>query len=401
MNSRSFIPFHLPTIGEEEIAEVVATLKSGWLTTGPRTAQFEQQFAAYVQAPHALAVNSCTAGLHLALAALGLKEGDEVITTPLTFCATVSTILHVGATPVLADIDQNGNIDPRSIEARITGRTRAIVPVHLAGLPCDMEAIWDLARHYDLRVIEDAAHAVGSHYRGAPIGSRDAAGRSSDAVAFSFYATKNLTTGEGGMVTTHRPDILERMRVLCLHGISKDAWNRYSEKGSWFYQVMECGFKYNLSDLQSAIGIHQLRRQEQFIEVRNKYAARYNELLSDVEELELPPGDPSSRHSWHLYAVRLNLEKLEIDRRQFIENLRERGIGASVHFIPIPLHPFFAEYARLPHNQCPRALALYPRLVSLPLYPEMTMEQVEEVGRAVRQICEQARKGSLIAVGAP
>ncbi len=267
MSEESYIPFNLPTIGEEEIAEVVATLRSGWLTTGPRTAQFEREFRAYVQAPHALAVNSCTAGLHLALAALGIGKGDEVITTPLTFCATVNTILHVGATPVLADIRADGNIDPEAIESRITERTRAIVPVHIGGLPCEMDAIWDLARRHDLRVVEDAAHAIGSQYKGLPIGGGfPPKRRCSDVVAFSFYATKNLTTGEGGMVTTHREALLERMRILCLHGISKDAWNRYSEKGNWYYEVVECGFKYNLSDLQSAIGIHQLRRQEKFIE---------------------------------------------------------------------------------------------------------------------------------------
>jgi len=254
------IPFNLPTIEEEEINEVVATLRSGWLTTGPKTAQFEAEFKAYVGSPFALAVNSATAGLHLALAALGLGPGDEVITTPLTFCSTVNTILHVGATPVLADIGTDGNIDPDSIAERITTRTRAIVPVHIGGLPCNMDAIWQLARRHGLFVIEDAAHAVGSRYRGFPIGAGDPSARiNSDAVAYSFYATKNLTTGEGGMVTTHNQALEEQMKILCLHGISKDAWNRYSDRGNWHYDVVSCGFKYNLSDIQSAIGIHQLR----------------------------------------------------------------------------------------------------------------------------------------------
>ena len=399
MSEASYIPFNLPTIGEEEIAEVVATLRSGWLTTGPRTAQFEQEFGAYVQAPHALAVNSCTAGLHLALAALGVGKGDEVITTPLTFCATVNTIIHVGATPVLADVRPDGNIDPEAIERRITERTRAIVPVHIGGLPCEMDAIWNLARRHDLRVVEDAAHAIGSQYKGLPIGGGiPSERRCSDVVAFSFYATKNLTTGEGGMVTTHREALLERMRILCLHGISKDAWNRYSEKGNWYYEVVECGFKYNLSDLQSAIGIHQLRRQEKFIEVRTQYAQTYDEAFAGIDELELPPDDSSCRNSWHLYAPRLNLEKLDIDRDEFIQLLRKKGIGASVHFIPIPLHPYFAEFAQFAHNQCPKVMELYPRLVSLPLYPEMTLDQVAYVAGVVKEICQTAKKRRLVPV---
>ena len=263
------IPYNLPTIEQEEIDEVISTLRSGWLTTGPRTAQFEAEFKAYVGAPHALAVNSATAGLHLGLAALGVGAGDEVITTPLTFCATVNTILHVGATPVLADVDSDGNIDPASIAERITPRTRAVMPVHLGGLPCDMDPIWRLARKHGLFVVEDAAHAVGSHYRGYPIGAgHPPSALHSDVVAYSFYATKNLTTGEGGMVTTHQQRLDERMRTLCLHGISKDAWNRYSERGNWYYDVTVSGFKYNLSDIQSAIGIHQLRKQERFTAAR-------------------------------------------------------------------------------------------------------------------------------------
>ena len=370
MNDSVYIPFNLPSIGDEEISEVISTLRSGWLTTGPRTTQFETELKNYVQSPHALGVNSCTAGLHLALAALGVGPGDEVITTPLTFCATVNTIMHVGATPVLADVGEDGNIDPNSIKQRVSDRTRAILPVHLGGLACDMKAIWELARERGLAVVEDAAHAIGTHYRGIPIGGGDPVrGTFSDAVVFSFYATKNLTTGEGGMVTTHQEALLEKMRILCLHGISKDAWNRYSEKGNWYYEVVECGFKYNLSDIQSAIGIHQLRKQEAFIEARDRQARLYNQLLGDLDEVELPPQDPSCRHSWHLYALRLKLDLIEIDRSEFIRQLREKGIGASVHFIPIPLHPYFSAMASLPHNHCPKALEIYPRLVSLPLYP--------------------------------
>ena len=399
MESNAYIPFNVPSIGDEEISEVVSTLRSGWLTTGPRTTQFEAELKNYVQAPWALGVNSCTAGLHLALAALGIGPGDEVITTPLTFCATVNTIMHVGATPVLADVGEDGNIDPSSIGQRVSKRTRAILPVHLGGLSCDMGAIWGLARERGLAVVEDAAHAIGTHYRGFPIGAGDPArGTFSDAVVFSFYATKNLTTGEGGMVTTHKEALLEKMRLLCLHGISKDAWNRYSEKGNWYYEVVECGFKYNLSDIQSAIGIHQLRKQETFIETRDKQARLYNQLLGDVDEVELPPRSPFCRHSWHLYALRLKLDLLEIDRSEFIQQLREKGIGASVHFIPIPLHPYFSALAGLTHNHCPKALEIYPRLVSLPLYPAMSEEQVIYVAREVRNILLGARKSKSFAV---
>jgi dTDP-4-amino-4,6-dideoxygalactose transaminase len=387
MRTQPFIPFHLPSIGEEEIAEVVATLRSGWLTTGPRTAQFEKDFAAYVSAPHALALNSCTAGLHVALAALGIRQGSEVITTPLTFSSTVHTILHTGARPVLADVGAHGNIDPESIRRVITPRTRAIVPVHLAGLPCDMNAIWEIARQHGLFVIEDAAHAVGSEYQGRKIGAGPTSedDPASDAVAFSFYATKNMTTGEGGMVTSPRESLAMKMKMLSLHGMSKDAWNRYSERGSWFYQVVEPGFKYNLTDIQSALGIHQLRKLDSFIDIRQHYAEIYNQELSGLAELEVPTERADSRHAWHLYILRLNLDKLTIDRSAFIEELRRRGVGTSVHFIPIPLHPFFSDLA-FGGRTCPAAMALYPRIISLPLYPAMTEEQICYVADCVKEI---------------
>jgi dTDP-4-amino-4,6-dideoxygalactose transaminase len=397
MIEKRHVPFHRATIGQEEIDEVVETLRSGWLTSGPKTNRFENDFREYVGAPHALAVNSCTAGLHLALAALRIGPGSEVITTPLTFCATVNVILHTGATPVLADVGPDGNIDPQRIADKITDRTTAIMPVHMAGLPAEMDEIWKLARRHRLYVIEDCAHAAGAHYRGWPIGAgRPDVGYFSDAAAFSFYATKNLTTGEGGMVTTHSDEIAERMRLLCLHGISKDAWNRYSDKGNWFYQVLESGFKYNLSDIQSAIGIHQLRRLEDFTERRTRLARLYSELLADIEEIELPAGKAHCRHAWHLYLLQLRLDRIGMSRNALIEQLKERGVGTSVHFIPITMHPFFASHAA--ENECPGAIAMYNRLVSLPLYPGMSESDVEYVASVVRSVIQRAARRSIFAV---
>jgi dTDP-4-amino-4,6-dideoxygalactose transaminase len=389
MNSQPFIPFHRPEIDECEIEEVVQTLRSGWLTSGGRTAQFEKEFREYVGARHALAVNSGTAAMHLALVALGIGPGDEVITTPLTFCATVTVILHAGATPVLADIGPDGNIDPASIARRITPRTRAILPVHFGGAPCDMEAIWDIAKKHKLSVIEDAAHAAGTLYRGRHVGAE---GYPSDAVAFSFYATKNMTTGEGGMVTTNDEALVNRMRMLALHGINRDAWGRYRENGNWYYEVLEAGFKYNLSDIQSAVGIHQLHKLERSVAKRIRYAQLYTEKLAMLEELELPEPAQFGRHCWHLYVLRLNLERLSIDRASFISELRSRNIGASVHFIPISLQPFFREWVDKSENDCPECLKLYPRLVSLPLYPSMSEEEVQYVAESVRDVVTKFRK---------
>jgi dTDP-4-amino-4,6-dideoxygalactose transaminase len=385
-NSSQFLPFSLPSIGSEETQEVVDTLQSSWLTSGPKTKQFETEFAAYVTSKHALAVNSCTAGLHLALRCLNLSPGDEIITTPLTFCATVNCIIEAGGTPVLADVGADLNLDPDRVSAFITPRTKGILPVHFAGLPCAMDRLWDIARKNKLSVIEDAAHAVGSTYRGVPIGSGESA-----AVAFSFYATKNLCTGEGGMVTTSSEALADRMRILCLHGISRDAWNRYSEKGSWYYEVVECGHKYNMSDLMAAIGIHQLRKLEAMNERRAAIASQYNAAFGEMSELQIPPDRQDSRHSWHLYALRLNLDRLTLDRAQFFEEMRTRGIGCSVHFIPIPLHPYYRDNLEL-RDPCKLALSEYPRLLSLPIYAKMTDDDVARVVQAVRDIVQRHRK---------
>jgi dTDP-4-amino-4,6-dideoxygalactose transaminase len=389
----NFIPFHRPSIGEDEIREVVDTLRSGWLTTGPRTKRFESEFRDYVGASYAVALNSATAALHLALAALNLGPGDEVITSPMTFCATVQAILHVGAVPVLADILPDGNIDPEEIARRITSRTRAILPVHLAGLPCQLEAIHALAREHGLFVVEDAAHAAGARYRGRPIGAGP-----SDAVAFSFYATKNLTTGEGGMLTTPRADMAETVRMLSLHGTTRDAWDRYSDHGGWHYDVVAHGFKYNLSDVQSAIGIHQLHQLDRFILRRAEQAAAYHRELAATDCLDLPADRSGCRHAWHLYIIRLNLDRLKIDRDEFICSMRRKGVGTSVHFIPIPLHPFFASLP-LAGYSCPRAEELYPRIVSLPLYPALTDEQIHYIAQSVREVLERSRRPQFVASG--
>ena len=391
--SQQPIPFHRPSLGVEEQEQVAQVLASGWLTSGPKVAQFEEEFRTFVQARHAVAVSSGTAGLHLAMEAFGIGRGDEVITTPLTFCATVQAILHTGATPVLADIGADGNIDPAAVAASITPRTRAIIPVHLGGLPCDMEALWRLARSHDLLVIEDAAHAIGGHYKNAPIGTTSGdINATSDAVVFSFYATKSMTSAEGGMVTAPREDIAARMRRLSLHGIDRDVWKRGSKGQSWKYDVVETGWKYNLSDLQAAVGLAQLRKMPAFLETRRKLAAFYRERLGHLDELEQPPAsDHDHDHSWHLYSLRLRLDKLRIDRDTFIDELYQRGVAASVHFIPVPLHSAFAQQSIAWQRDCPQAMQLYYRLVSIPLYPGLTAEESERVAEAVKEVATKFR----------
>jgi dTDP-4-amino-4,6-dideoxygalactose transaminase len=376
------IPFHRPSIGDAELAAVTAVMRSGWLTTGAVTAEFERKFGEYVGAPGAVAVNSCSSGLQLALAALGVGPGDEVITSPLTFCATVLAILHAGATPVLADVGADGNLDPASVESRITPRTKALLPVHLGGNPCDMEALWALARKHGLFVVEDAAHALGAHYGESRIGGDPR----SDAVVFSFYATKSLTTGEGGMITTHRAGLRDRLRLLGHHGIDRDAWQRETARNEWEYRVIDKGFKFNLSDMQSAIGLEQLKRQDSFLATRVQYARLYDEELARIEEVGLPTITATARHCRHLYRLALQTGRLTISRDEFIREMKQRGVSCSVHFIPIPLHPFFAAAAEEPENECPRALSLYPRLVSLPIYPAMSADDVRYVAGCVREI---------------
>ena len=383
---REFLPFALPDIGEAEIEEVVQALRSGWITTGPRTKEFERRLGEYVGARHAIAVNSCTGALHLALAAIGIGPGDEVITSPLTFCSTANVILHLGGTPVFADIGEDYNIDPAEIERRITSRTRAILPVHYSGQPCNMDRILACAREHNLPVIEDAAHAIGAKYRDRMIGILG------DVTAFSFYAIKNMTTAEGGMITTEDDDLAERMRLLSLHGISKDAWKRYTSEGSWYYEVVYPGYKYNMTDIQAALGIHQLARLEQFLKTRSKYVAMYNEAFGEMPEIQTPTANTDVRHAWHLYVIQLVLERLTINRAQFIEALRAENIGTSVHFIPVHLHPYYRQTFGYKRGDFPNAERIYDRIVSLPLYPKMTEEDVGDVIAAVNKVVRKHRK---------
>lgn len=383
---REFLPFALPDIGEAEIEEVVQALRSGWITTGPRTKEFERRLGEYVGARHAIAVNSCTGALHLALAAIGIGPGDEVITSPLTFCSTANVILHLGGTPVFADIGEDYNIDPAEIERRITSRTRAILPVHYSGQPCNMDRILACAREHNLPVIEDAAHAIGAKYRDRMIGILG------DVTAFSFYAIKNITTAEGGMITTEDDDLAERMRLLSLHGISKDAWKRYTSEGSWYYEVVYPGYKYNMTDIQAAMGIHQLAKLEQYLAIRSRYAAWYTDAFGEMPEIQTPIVNGGGRHVWHLYVIQLVLERLTINRAQFIEALHAENIGTSVHFIPVHLHPYYRQTFGYKRGDFPNTERIYDRIVSLPLYPKMTEEDVGDVIAAVNKVVRKHRK---------
>jgi dTDP-4-amino-4,6-dideoxygalactose transaminase len=379
---REFLVFGSPAIGEEEIVEVVATLRSGWLGTGPRVQRFEADFRAYVGCAHAVALNSCTAGLHLALQVLGIGPGDEVITTPLTFSATANVIVHVGATPVFADVDSRTmNLDPEAVARAVTPRTKAILPVHLAGRPCDMDALLEVAHRHGLAVIEDAAHAVEARYRGRAVGTIG------DLTAFSFYVTKNLVTGEGGMVTTNNAAWAEEVRVRSLHGISRDAWKRYSAEGFQPYDTLFPGYKYNMTDLQAALGIHQLARLEANLAVRERHWRRYAEAFRDHPLLTAPaPADPGDRHARHLFTVLLDTDRAGISRNEFIVRLKAENIGTGIHFTPLHLHSYFAKTFGFARGQFPAAEAIGDRTVSLPLSAKLTDDDVEDVIAAVFRV---------------
>ena len=379
----SYLPPFKHSIGEDEINEVVDTLKSDWITTGPKTFKFEDLFSKKVNSNYAIAVNSCTAAMHLAIIALGIKNGDEVITTPYTFAATAEVITNANAKPVFVDVEKDTyNIDPEKIEEKITDKTKAIIVVHYAGHACDMDKIMDIAKKFDLYVIEDAAHAIGTKYKDKPIGSV------ADITCFSFYATKNITTAEGGMITTNNGDLADKMRILSLHGISKDAWKRYSSEGSWYYEILYSGYKYNMSDLQASIGIHQLKKLDQMQERREEIVYKYNKSFNSIPQITTPTVKSYTKHAWHLYPIQINEELLTINRNEFIKALKAENIGTSVHFIPLHIHPYYKEKFNFKSSDFPNAFSLYNNEISLPIYPKMEDKDVEDVIFAVEKIID-------------
>jgi len=378
---KEFLVFGSPALEEEEIQEVVATLRSGWIGTGPRVGRFEEDFRKYVGAKHALALNSCTAALHLSMVAAGVGPGDEVITTPHTFAATANAIVHTGATPVFVDVDRRTqNINPELIEPAITGRTRAILPVHFAGRPCDMDPISNAARRHGLLVIEDAAHAIESIYRGRH------AGTLGDAGCFSFYVTKNLVTGEGGMVTTDHDAWAEKIQTYGLHGMSRGAWRRYSDSGFVHYQVLYPGFKYNMTDMQAALGIHQLRRLARYAQRRRQIWERYDAAFADLPAETPAPEEPDTVHARHLYTLLLELPKLRASRDAVVEQLKAEGIGTGIHFVSLHLHPYYRDrFGYAPHD-FPGAREISERTISLPMSARLADRDVEDVVAAVRKV---------------
>jgi dTDP-4-amino-4,6-dideoxygalactose transaminase len=382
-----FLPFARPDLDGSELAEIREALDSGWVTTGPKTKQFESAFASVVGAKHAIAVNSCTAAIHLALESIGLKQGDEVITTPYTFAATAEVIRYFDARPVLVDVEPEFfNIDPARIEAALTERTKAILPVHIAGLPAELGRMHKIAQRRGIPVIEDAAHAFPAMYRGKMVGAL------SDVTCFSFYATKTITTGEGGMICTENDKLAERCRIMALHGISKDAWKRYTAEGSWYYEIIAPGYKYNMTDVAAAMGLAQLRKARKMYERRKEIAQAYTRAFSQIGELQIPGDRADAQHAWHLYMLRLNLDRLRINRAGFMEELKKRNIGASVHFIPLHVHPYYRDTFGYRPEDLPVAYREYMREVSLPIFSKMSDDDVQSVVDAVTAIVVSSRR---------
>ena len=424
MKRRStFLPFALPDLGPREFEQVREVLESGWLTTGAKTRQLEKEFAQYIGASHAIAVNSCTAALHLALEAVGIKSGDFVLTTPYTFAASAEVIRYFDAIPVFVDVRADTfNLDPsklidtisdlqqsidrgtkpqlRNVQKAVAakqqrgGSIRAIIPVHFGGQPCDVDSIYAAASQHSLAYIEDAAHALPSRYHGKLIGA-PMEGSAKTLSCFSFYATKSMTTGEGGMITTEDDELADRCRVMCLHGISKDAWKRYTAEGSWYYEIIAAGYKYNLTDLASALGLAQLSRLDEMWERRKQIAAMYMKAFSSFKELELPTVLEDCQHAWHLFSLRFRNEFFDTNepagsfRKQFIEEMKERNIGTSVHFIPLHIHPYYRDTYGYEAEDFPIAYGQYQRVVSLPIYSKMSDEDVHDVIDAVGEIVQQ------------
>ncbi len=382
-NKENFLIFGSPLIEDEEIDEVIACLKSAWIGTGPRVAQFEADFASYKGVNQAVALNSCTAALHLSFLVANLQPGDEIITTPLTFCATVNAIIHAGATPVLADVDPlTMNIDPNEIERRITSRTKAIAPVHFAGRACDMDAIMAIAKKHNLKVIEDCAHAIETEYKG------HKAGTFGDFGCFSFYSTKNIVTGEGGMVLAKRDEDIARLKVLGLHGMSKDAWKRFGDEGFKHYQVVECGFKYNMMDMQAAIGVHQLKRVELYWQRRSQVWQRYMQAFAD-SPLGLPAEvEANTRHAYHLYTLLIDKEKTGISRDQFLDRMTAEGVGVGVHYLSLSEHPFYQKTFGWQPEDYPNAMRIGRQIVSLPISAKLSEGDVRDVIKAVKKVID-------------
>lgn len=402
------VPFFRPSVAKADIAEVVACMESGWLTTGPRTKAFEEAFASFVGAKHAIALNSCTAALHLALEAVGVRRGDLVLVPALTFAATAEVVRYFDAVPVFVDCDPvTLCMDPAAAAAtaakirrgeQLPGMTlpygpmKAIIPMHYGGQMVDVDAITAVAIEHRLAIIDDAAHTLPAHYRSSGDAPWRAVGTTADITCFSFYANKCITTGEGGMAVTDRDDLAERMRTMSLHGMSKDAWKRFTARGSWYYEIVAPGFKYNMTDVAASLGLSQLARAEELLAARVSIAERFIEGLRDVPEVETPVELPNRKHSWHLFSVKLRLDLLDIDRSQFIEEMKARGVAASVHWLPLHKQPYYVQtYGYVP-SDFPVAAAVWPRLVSLPIFPSMTDEEVEHVVRVVGDIARQHRK---------
>lgn len=389
MDSRSGagVPFCRPDITDAEVADVVEALRSGWITTGPRVKRFEEEFARAIGSPWAVAVSSCTAALHVSLVAAGCRQGDEVVTSVNTFTATAASILQAGATPVLVDIEEDTfNMDPGKVERALTPRTRAVLPVHIGGHPCEMDALAETARARGAAVIEDAAHALPAAFRGRKIGTI------SDLTCFSFYATKNLTTGEGGMITGSGAALKDKVSLIGYHGMSRDGWRRYLDKGSWYYEIVEHGFKYNLTDVAAALGLRQLERLGAMQKRRSEIVAAYHEAFTDLSELILPRARPHVEHAWHLYVIRLRQGSLRVDREGFIRALAEKGIGTSVHFIPLYRHPFYHRTLGVNAQDFPVAERVFDSCLSLPLFSAMTQEEVAAVITAVRDVVKESRR---------
>lgn len=375
------ILFHQPSLDREEEREIVDTLRSGWVTTGPKTKRFEQEFAKYVKAKYAVGLNSCTSALHLSLIVAGVKEGDEVITTPITFASTANVIVHQGAKPIFCDVEPDTlNIDPKDIEEKITERTKAIIPVHFAGHPADMDEIIKIAKKHNLVVIEDAAHAIEAEYKGKKIGSIG------DTTCFSFYATKNITTGEGGMLTTNNKEWAEKISIMSLHGISRDAWKRYGEEGYRHWDIIHPGYKYNMSDIQAALGLAQLKKIEEFWQIRERYTQMYREAFREIPQIQVLGEREGIRHSYHLFIIVVKTEELKANRDTIMNEIQKEGVSIGIHFRAIHLHPYYRETFGFRRGMLPYAEYASERVISLPLYPKMREEEVEKVISVAKKV---------------